>query len=210
MSFDGIPLAALDFYEDLEADNSKAFWTAHKHVYDESVRAPLEALCLALEPKYGPAKLFRPYRDVRFSKDKTPYKTHQGAWFGESSRYLQVSAAGLRVAGGYWHTSSAQVERLRRAIADDVAGPQLERALTGTRRKSLDIGGEQLTRVPSGYPKDHPRAELLRYKSMTAARELGAPDWLTTPVARAEIVKVWRAMDPLVAWLDTHVGPHTE
>ena len=99
MTFTGIPLAALDFYEDLEADNSKAFWTAHKQVYEESVRAPLEALVLALEARYGPAKLFRPYRDVRFSKDKTPYKTHQGAWFGESSRYLQVSAAGLRLAG---------------------------------------------------------------------------------------------------------------
>ena len=78
------------------------------------------------------------------------------------------------------------------------------------RRKGLSVGGEQLTRVPSGYPKDHPRAELLRYKSLTVAREVGAPDWLGTPGAQAEIVKVWRSMDPLVSWLDTHVGPHGE
>ena len=206
MTFTGISLAALDFYEDLEADNSKAFWTAHKQVYEESVRAPLEALVLALEARYGPAKLFRPYRDVRFSKDKTPYKTHQGAWFGESSRYLQVSAAGLRLAGGYWHTSSAQVDRLRRAVADDVAGPQLERALALVRRRKLSVGGEQLTRVPTGYPKDHARAELLRYRALTVARELGAPDWLPTPRALGEIVKVWQSMDPLVSWLETHVG----
>ena len=143
---------------------------------------------------------------MRFSKDKTPYKTHQGAWFGESSRYLQVSAAGLRLAGGYWHTSSAQVDRLRRAVADDVAGPQLERALALVRRRKLSVGGEQLTRVPTGYPKDHARAELLRYRALTVARELGAPDWLPTPRALGEIVKVWQSMDPLVSWLETHVG----
>ena len=127
MSFTGIPTAALDFYEDLENDNSKAFWTAHKHVYDEAVKAPLEALAEALAKEFGSPKLFRPYRDVRFSKDKTPYKTHQGVWFGESGRYLHIGAAGLFVAGGYWDTSPAQVDRLRRAVADDVAGPALSR-----------------------------------------------------------------------------------
>ncbi len=206
MKFDGIPLAALDFYEDLEIDNSKSFWTAHKHVYDESVRAPLEALAAELEPKFGPAKLFRPYRDVRFSKDKTPYKTAQGAYFGDTALYLQVSAAGLFVAGGYWQTSSAQVDRLRRAAADDVVGAELARVLAGVRRRKLDIHGEQLTRVPNGYPKDHPHADLLRYKTLTASRELGAPAWLSTPAARTEILKAWRGITPLVAWLETHVG----
>jgi uncharacterized protein (TIGR02453 family) len=206
MAFAGIPVAALDFYEDLENDNTKSFWTAHKHVYDESVRAPLEALALELEKQYGPAKLFRPYRDVRFAKDKTPYKTHQGVWFGETSLYLQISAAGLRLAGGYWETSSTQVDRLRRAVADDVVGPQLERALAGLRRKGLEVGGEQLTRVPSGYPKDHPRADLLRHKTLTAAADLGGPGWLATPKAKAEIVRAWRGMAPMITWLDTHVG----
>ena len=206
MTFTGIPTTALDFYEDLEADNTKSFWTAHKSVYDQSVRVPLEALARDLAPEFGAAKLFRPYRDVRFAKDKTPYKTHQGAWFGETHRYLHVSAAGLFVAGGYWETSPAQVDRLRRAIADDVAGPQLERAITAARRAKLDIGGATITRVPAGYPKDHPRAELLRHKTLTVSRELGCPAWLSTVRARNEIVKVWRAMAPVVDWLDTHVG----
>lgn len=206
MSFTGIPTAALDFYDDLEADNSKAFWSAHKQVYDEAVRAPLEALSAELEKEFGPAKLFRPYRDVRFSKDKTPYKTHQGVWFGESSVYLHVSAAGLFVAAGYWQMSSGQIDRLRRAVADDVAGPTLERTLAAVRGKDMTIGGQQLTRVPHGYPKDHPRAELLRYKSLTGSRELGFPDWLASRRAKTQIVKVWRALGPLVGWLDTHVG----
>jgi uncharacterized protein (TIGR02453 family) len=206
VDFTGIPTAALDFYEDLEADNTKSFWTAHKHVYELSVRAPLEALATALEPEFGTPKFFRPYRDVRFAKDKSPYKTHQGIWFGETSMYLQISAAGLLLAGGYYETSSAQVDRLRRAVADDVAGAQLERALATLRRKGLSVDGATVTRVPSGYAKDHPRAELLRYKTLIARKEVGCPPWLAAPRARTEIIKVFRAIEPVVGWLNTHVG----
>jgi uncharacterized protein (TIGR02453 family) len=206
VTFAGIPVAALDFYEDLENDNSKAFWTAHKQVYDESVRAPVQALAEALAAEFGTPKFFRPYRDVRFSKDKTLYKTHQGVWFSESSRYLHISAAGLFLAGGYWDTSPQQVDRLRRGIADDVAGPALERAIATARRKGFELGGHQLTRVPSGYAKDHPRADLLRYKSLTAHREYGCPDWLATGQAQREIVKAWRSINPFTGWLDNHVG----
>lgn len=206
MSFTGIPLAALDFYEDLEDDNSKTFWAAHKHVYDESVKAPMEALAAALDKEFGPAKLFRPYRDVRFAKDKTPYKTHQGAWFTESSVYVQISAEGLFVAAGYWEASSAQVERLRRGVADDVAGPALERILATLTKKGMTIGGSQLTRVPPAYPKDHPRADLLRYKTLTTSKTFGSPAWLQTKQAQTEVVKAWRTFGPLVDWLNTHVG----
>ena len=206
MTFNGIPVAALDFYEDLETDNSKAFWTAHKQVYDEMVKAPLDALSAALAPEFGTPKFFRPYRDIRFAKDKTPYKTHQGVWFAESSCYLHVGASGLFVAAGYWDTSPAQIERLRRAVADDVAGAELERAVASMTKAGYTLGGTQLTRVPSGYAKDHPRAELLRYKSLTAHREFGCPSWLSTKRAQSEVAKAWRSMSPLTAWLDTQVG----
>ena len=207
MTFTGIPVAALDFYEDLEADNSKSFWMAHKHVYEHSVRAPLEALAAELAEEFGPAKLFRPYRDVRFAKDKTPYKTQQGAWFPESSLYVAISAAGLFVAGGYWDTASDQVERMRRAAADDVAGAELERAAAAVRKAGYTINGHQLSRVPAGYPKDHPRAEWLRYKSLTAHRDFGCPDWLPTKRTMTEVAKAWRTLSPLTAWLHTQVGP---
>ncbi len=206
MTFGGVPVAALDFYEDLEADNSKAFWTAHKSVYEESVKAPMLELAALLGPEFGEGKFFRAYRDIRFSKDKTPYKTHQGVVFHDSSRYLQISAAGLFVGGGYWHTSSDQVARLRRAVADDLAGTALEKALASVTKSGLNVHGEQLTRVPSGFDKDHPRADLLRYKALTCGREFGAPKWLATKRAYAEIAKAWRAMSPLVDWLDKHVG----
>jgi len=204
-TFSGIPTAALDFYEDLEADNTKAFWTAHKQVYDDQVKAPMTELATALAPEFGEPKLFRPYRDVRFAKDKTPYKTHQGIWFDESSRYVHVSAAGLFLAAGYWSTSSEQVARLRSAIADDHTGPALERAVAEVAAKGMTLGGHQLTRVPSGFDKEHPRAELLRYKTLTASRDYGSPAWLATPRAKTEITKAFRALAPLVAWLDQHV-----
>ena len=206
MAFTGIPIAALDFYEDLEADNSKAFWTAHKPVYDEAVRAPLEALGAALAEEFGAPKVFRPYRDVRFAKDKTPYKTNQGVYFADSSRYLHITAAGLFVAGGYWDTSSPQVGRLREAVADDRTGQLLERAVAAVTKAGFEIGGDRLSRVPSGYDKEHPRAGLLKHKSLVGSAELGAPAWLSTKRAVTEVTKRFRALAPLVDWLDEHVG----
>jgi uncharacterized protein (TIGR02453 family) len=206
MAFSGIPIAALDFYEDLEADNSKVFWSAHKHIYDDLVKAPIDALVLELTDEFGPGKFFRPYRDVRFSKDKRPYKDHQGVWFTESRRYFHVSAAGLLVGGGYYEMASDQIARLRRAVDEDVTGSALLKAIQSAERAGLEVGGAQLTRVPSGFPKDHPRQDLLRRKSITVHREFGSPEWLTTKRAKTEVTKAWRAMEPIIDWLNTHVG----
>src|SRR5688572_30915803 len=134
MTFHGFPERALEFYEGLLADNSKAYWADHKAVYDADVRAPMQALLDDLGPEFGPAKFFRPYRDVRFSKDKTPYKDHAAAVVSDGEQgalYVQLSADGLLVAGGYWHTETDQAQRLRAAIADDLTGAQLEAVLAG-------------------------------------------------------------------------------
>lgn len=207
MTFSGIPFAALDFYEDLEADNSKSYWTAHKQVYEESVKEPITMLVAELTDEFGPGKFFRPYRDVRFSKDKRPYKDHQGVYFSESRRYFHISAAGLYVGGGYYEMASDQIERYRRAVAADITGHGVEKALRTAEQAKLEVGGHLLTRVPSGFDKDHPRAELLRRKSLTAQREVGSPQWLTTKRAKTELVKTWRAMQPMIDWLESNVGP---
>lgn len=208
--FSGIPLAALDFYEDLEDDNSRAFWLAHKSVYDTAVRRPIELLMVALAPEFGPAKIFRPYRDVRYAKDKTPYKTQQGAVIhppDASALYLHVGAAGLYVGGGMYHLNSDQVQRLRRAVDDDVTGSGLVRIVTALQAAAFQVGGDELTRVPAGFAKDHPRADLLRRKSLTAGREFGAPDWLGTARALDEVAAAWRSLAGLNRWLGVHVGP---
>lgn len=84
--FRGWPAEALEFYEGLEADNSKAYWTAHKDVYETVVLSPMKAIPAALAPEFGDGKVLRPNRDVRFSTDKSPYKTHIGSIIGASYR----------------------------------------------------------------------------------------------------------------------------
>ncbi|MGY2116526.1 DUF2461 domain-containing protein [Nocardia gipuzkoensis] len=207
--FTGFPLAGPDFYEDLEADNSKAFWTAHKQIYDEAVLAPMKALVAELEPDFGPAKIFRPYRDVRFAKDKSPYKTAQGAVVRAAPGagwYVQINAAGLYVGGGFYQGSPDQLAQLRATIDDDVRGPELAAILTELAAAGFTIGGEKLKTKPKGYDADHPRIDLLRHKSITCGREFGAPAWLETPRAAKEVRAAWEKMRPLVEWLAAVVG----
>lgn len=193
------PDEALEFYEGLEADNSKAYWTAHREVYERCVQAPMQSLLGALEPEFGPGSMFRPYRDVRFSRDKSPYKTHQGALVGDF--YVQLSAAGVLVAGGYHATTPDQVERLRAAVADDVTGPALERVLDRLRDEGFAVEGERLKTRPRGYPADHPRIELLRFRTLVALRTLDGGGSVE------EVRAAWRRLRPLTEWLDQHVGP---
>ncbi|MEU6187536.1 DUF2461 domain-containing protein [Nocardia sp. NPDC047038] len=207
--FAGFPLAGLDFYEDLEADNSKAFWTAHKKIYDESVLAPMKALVADLEPDFGTAKIFRPYRDVRFAKDKSPYKTAQGAVVRAAAGvgwYVQINAAGLFVGGGFYQGSSEQLAQLRATIDDEVRGPELVAILAKLTDAGFTIGGEKLKTRPKGYDADHPRIDLLRHKSITCGREFGAPAWLDTPRTAKEVRAAWETMRPLVEWLGAVVG----
>ncbi|MFC9998833.1 DUF2461 domain-containing protein [Nocardia sp. NPDC127526] len=202
--FTGFPLAGLDFYEDLEADNSKAFWSGNKKVWEESVRDPMQALVADLEADFGTAKIFRPYRDVRFSKDKSPYKTHQGAVVHTAQYtgwYVQIAAAGLFVGGGMYTASPAQLAALRTAIDDDVRGAELEAILAQLVSAGFTIGGDKLKTKPKGFTVDHPRIELLRHQSLTAGYEFGAPTWLTEPGAAEEIRKSWEELRPLVEWL---------
>jgi uncharacterized protein (TIGR02453 family) len=116
MGFSGWPTAALEFYEGLESDNSKAYWTKHKAVYTDQVLRPMEELLDELAPEFGPPKIFRPYRDIRFSSDKTPYKTHIGATLGGTG-YVQLSADGLSVGTGMWHLEADELVKYRAAVA---------------------------------------------------------------------------------------------
>ena len=115
-TFAGFGEGAVEFYDGLLADNSKAYWTDHRAVYERDVLAPMQALLAVLEPEFGTGKIFRPYRDVRFSRDKTPYKTAQGAIVGPF--YVQVSAEGLMAAGGGYRWEPGQVTRFRTAVDD--------------------------------------------------------------------------------------------
>ena len=210
MSFAGFPEAALDFYEGLVADNSKAYWTDHKSVYDAAVRTPMQALLDELGPEFGEAKLFRPYRDVRFSKDKTPYKTAAAAAIGDDVQgglYLQLSAEGLMVAGGAHGLATDQARRLRAAIADDRPGRALVAVLDRLQEAGFSVEGERLKRLPKEFDADHPRAHLLTLKTLFAVQQHQPAEWLHTAEARDVVAGAWRQLVPLNDWLRQHVGP---
>jgi uncharacterized protein (TIGR02453 family) len=208
VTFKGWPVEAIEFFEGLEADNSKTYWTANKSVYEDAVRAPMEALLQQLTAEFGPGKVYRPYRDVRFSADKTPYKTAIAA--SNERGYVQLSSQGLAAATGYWHMARDQLVRYRAAVDDKRKGAALEAITVALRKARYTVGGAGVRTAPRGYKADHPRIELLRFTDMTVWREWPPAAWLGTAKAADRIVKVWRDAAPLTDWLDEYVGPSTE
>jgi uncharacterized protein (TIGR02453 family) len=193
-SFTGFGDGAVEFFDGLLVDNSKAYWTDQRDVYEAHVRAPMLALLADLEAEFGPSKLFRPYRDLRFSNDKTPYKTHCGATAGPY--YVQVGADGLMAAAGHYQMAADQVGRFRTAVDDERRGTDLAKRLAAIEADGITIAGETLKTRPRGIDADHPRLELMRHKSLYGWRRWPPDD-----------VAAWRSLRPLTEWLDDHVGP---
>ena len=209
MTFAGFGDEAVEFYEQLTADNSRSFWDQHRQTYLDVVRQPMTELLLALEPEFGPGHVYRPHRDVRFSKDKSPVKDHQGGFVARpdgTGCYVQISAKGLMVAGGLHDPGPDQLAHYRKAVDDARTGRRLDRLVDALDAAGFVFGSDPLKTQPRGYPADHPRIELLRFRRMVAWRELGAPDWLATPRAADEVRAAWRAMQPLNDWIARNVG----
>ncbi len=205
MAFSGWPEEALEFYEGLEADNSKTYWTGQRAVYEDKVLRPMTELLDELGPEFGEGRIFRPYRDVRFSKDKSPYKTQLGARLG--SGYVQFSARGLAAGDGMYGMEPGQLDRYRRAVAGDETGAALERVIAGIEGHGYGVHGRDVLKsAPRGYQADHPRIGLLRYKGIVAWMEWPVEPWLETAAALDRITAFLRATQPLGTWLDAHVG----
>ncbi|UUP13369.1 DUF2461 domain-containing protein [Aeromicrobium wangtongii] len=205
--FNGFPEAALDFYDDIEMDNTKTFWEAHKDVYRTAVAEPMKALTAALADEFGEAKIYRPYRDVRFAKDKTPYKTHQGAFVAKgpsTGYYVQIGAPGVRVGVGYYEASGPRLASIRDAIVEDRRGGELERIIKKMTASGWELGGDKLKTAPRGYDADHPRIDLLRHKSMTLGKSYGFDPVIHTPELIDRIRADWRAATPFVEWVRTY------
>jgi uncharacterized protein (TIGR02453 family) len=205
MTFRGWPVEALEFFEGLEADNSKTYWQRNRDVYDSMVRAPMEKLLEELAPEFGEGRIFRPYRDVRFSPDKSPYKTNIGAVIGDG--YIQLTADGLGVGSGMWEMAPDQLERYRAAVSEDRSGGRLVDLVAKASAAGVEVTGhEVLKTAPRGYPKDHPRIDLLRYKGLITWREWPAAAWLGTRRVKDRVAEFLRLSRPLNDWLRTHVG----
>jgi uncharacterized protein (TIGR02453 family) len=213
-AFGGFEAAAFEWFAGLRENNSKAWFHAHREIYDGAVREPLEALLEQLAGELGGSvKLFRQHRDTRFSADKSPYKTTTYGLIAERpdnlpALYAQLSAEGLFAGSGYHELAPDQLARFRDAVADDGSGPALERALAGVHAAGVETFGEALKTAPRGYPRDHPRAQLLRHKALVAGRRLepAAGGGIAAAAALDHARDTWAACEPLLAWLDEHVG----
>jgi len=204
-AFTGWPSTALEFFEGLEADNSKSYWLDHKDGYEQDVKAPMVALLAELEPEFGEARLFRPYRDTRFSADKSPYKTTIAATIGHG--FVGLFAHGLQSGVGAHQMSPDQLDRYRAAVAADGSGKRLENLVGSLRAAGIEVNGsDELKTAPRGYPKDHPRVELLRYKGIVAMMSWPADSWISTPEVKSRVVNLFLAGAPLIDWLISNVG----
>lgn len=207
MAFRGWPAEAIEFYEGLEADNSRAYWQDHKDTYESDVRAPMQELLAELAPEFGAGRIFRPNRDVRFSADKSPYKTTMAAMVGDAG-YVQLSTQGLGAGCGMWVMEPDQLDRYRRAVADDRAGAKLVKVVDKVRAAGIDVQGHHVLKTaPKGYPKDHPRIDLLRNKGLISWQQWAPGAWLGKRSAKDRVVTFLRASKPLNDWLEANVGP---
>jgi uncharacterized protein (TIGR02453 family) len=203
MTFKGWPVEAVEFYEGLEADNSRTYWQEHKSAYEESVKAPMEALLGELAADFGQGRIFRPYRDVRFSRDKTPYKLNCAAHL--PGGYISLSADALFVGSGLYVPEPAQLRRFRAAVADEGSCTALESIVATLRKAGYQVGAhETLRSAPKGYPKDHPRIELLKYKGIVMSRSWPVGAWLGRAKAKDRVITALEAARPLNAWLERH------
>jgi uncharacterized protein (TIGR02453 family) len=200
--FSGWPEDFQRFFIGLELDNSKRYFEANRSLYEKAVRGPMEALVVALEPQVGPGRVFRINRDIRFSADKSPYKTNVAATVGTGGRggYLSLDARGLTVACGRYEMDPAALSRYREAVDRQELGAPLWTIVESLEAGGYQIAGEELKRVPPGYPKDHPRARLLRHKRLYIWKSFGLQPWLGSAEAKDHVLEVWRHAEPLNDW----------
>jgi uncharacterized protein (TIGR02453 family) len=192
------------FFLGLQADNSKSYFDAHRRVYEDEVKGPLAALLADLEPEFGPARLARPNRDVRFSANRDPYKTNIYATASRGG-YVSLDAGGLMAAGGRYQVDAPQLARFREAVAAEGSGERLAAILARLRRQGYELGGQELKRVPPPHGQDHPRAGLLRHKRLIYWRRWEVGPWIATPEARTRVARTWRDGRQLDAWLTEHL-----
>ncbi len=201
-TFKGWPEDFQRFFIGLELDNSKRYFEANRKTYEESVKGPMVALLASLEEDFGPGKVFRANRDIRFSKDKSPYKTNIAAEIGMGDRggYLSLDARSFTVATGRYEMSPEDIARFRKKAAADPTGSQLAAIVGKLKKSGYQLGGEELKRVPAPWPQDHPRADLLRRKSLYVWKNFGLQPWLGSGSARKYVIKMWSDAEPLNAW----------
>jgi uncharacterized protein (TIGR02453 family) len=208
--FEGFGPHALEFFERLSVDNTKAFWLANRPQFEAEIAEPLHALAGELSRKFGEPKVFRPYRDVRFSADKTPYKEHASLGFfeGKGGLYFQISPEGLLLAGGMYEPARDQLERFRDLQDDPKDIRSLDALLPQLAEAGYPLGeGAPLKTAPRGRSVEHPRIDLLRRTMLTISHTFDPEPWFFERELLDHVTGGFGVIGRWNAWLAEHVGP---
>lgn len=220
MPFSGFPTTGLKFLRDLAANNDRDWFEAHRAIWDEQIVPSMLSWCEELAerlrdvmpraqfvPRVG-GSLYRLNRDIRFSKDKRPYKTHTAALIWEGSEkngspglYLHVAPDEVIFGGGLYVFEEAHLDRYRKRLLNERAAAALEEALAVAKKAGLKPDGEKLVRPPRGFTPEHPRAELSKYKGLVVGKSQKPAAWLHTRDALDRAEAAARSYAPLHAWL---------
>jgi uncharacterized protein (TIGR02453 family) len=206
--FLGFGPSALRWFEGLEANNEKAWFDANRPLFEAEVKRPLLALLDEFASRRGGAvKVYRQNRDVRFSKDKRPYKTNTYGLVSIEGRlpfYATINAGGFACGSGFYDPSKERLSALRSAIADDATGPEFEEALASAAAAGVVRSGDAVATAPRGFARDHPRIDLLRHKSLLLLRGLSPAKTLDGRAPFDFALETWEALAPARDWLETH------
>ena len=213
--FLGLRPAAFKWLDGIAANNSKNWFAEHKETFETEVKGPLARLLEeAAADLGGTSKVFRQNRDVRFSKDKSPYKTNTYGLVtlsgeGTFGLYVSLNREGVTAGTGMYDMAKDQLERLRVALVDPISGAEFVEAAEKTAAAGIPITGDALKTAPRGFPKDHPRIEYLRLKQVLMMKTLPRTEAVKDRAALDHALQVRRDCQPMVRWLGAHVGPST-
>lgn len=212
--FPGFSAWVFEWFAGLERDNSREYFRATRERYEVEVRGALTLMLQELTGTFGGSvRVFRQQNDMRFSP-AVPYKTRTYGVLDFTTPvkprlYADISAHGLYSGTGYHRLAPDQLSRYRSAVFDDQVGARLAATLITARDSGLELITDSLTAVPRGYPRDHPRAELLKARSLLAGRLRTGATGISRHDAIEQVAGAWRAAAALTSWLGEHVGPST-
>lgn len=214
MSFTGFPEEAFKFLVGLKEDNSRAYWQEHNEVWQEVIRPTMRSLMDELEPFFGPLRMYRPNRDIRFSRNKDPYKTWvgittQGTGPGGIGLFFAIEPRSMRISAGSGAFAADQIKEYRRSLDNPVAGPNFERIVSGIIQAGYKVTSgrrPELVRMPRGYDQDHPRATYLKWRGVVLRHQKAYESWFGTPVILDHIIRTWSTGLPLIEWIQEFVG----
>jgi uncharacterized protein (TIGR02453 family) len=224
VAFTGFSDATFRFLRDLERNNDKAWFEKHRSTYEDDLLEPGMAFIEAIGPllaKFSPSvraeakvggSMMRIHRDIRFSKDKRPYKNHLDMIFRvggaktSPAYWFRLRSDELMLGAGMHTLDKPELERYRSAVDADASGAALEKIIAKEERAGYDVGGEHYKRVPVGFAPDHPRGTLLRHAGVTVGTGMEIPTEAKTSKFPAFCAAHYKKMAPLVDWLSANVA----